>query len=110
MYFTEPVQRFIKKYKDFLSITISIDGNKELHDACRFDIEGNGTYDRALAAAMDLQKYSKSLETKMTLSPNNINYMFDAVLNLISLGYVSISLNCIFEEGWDISHAKTLYI
>jgi radical SAM peptide maturase (CXXX-repeat target family) len=45
----------------------------------------------------------------MTLSPDNIIYLYDAVKNLISLGYISISLNCVFEEGWTIEHAKILY-
>ena len=49
------------------------------------------------------------LETKMTLSPENIHHTYDAILNLIALGYKSISLNCVYEEGWTIEHAKVLY-
>lgn len=110
LYFNEKVQNFIKKYKDFLSLTISIDGNKELHDTCRIDLQGNGTYDRAIAAALDLQKlYDRSLDTKMTLSPYNIQHTFNAVKNLIDLGYISISLNCVYEEGWTLEHARVFY-
>jgi sulfatase maturation enzyme AslB (radical SAM superfamily) len=29
---------------------ISIDGNKQLHDTCRVDINGNGSYDIAIAS------------------------------------------------------------
>lgn len=108
LYFEPEVQKFIKKYNNILSYTVSIDGNKELHDSCRVDLEGNGTYDRAIAAAMD-RKNSNNLETKMTLSPDNISYIFDAIKNLISLGYISISLNYVYEEGWNINHAKILY-
>lgn len=110
LYFDEAVQNFIKKYKDFLSLTISIDGNKELHDVCRLDLVGNGTYDRAIAAATHLREnYIPDLETKMTLSPDNIFYIFEAVKNMISVGYMSIALNCVYEEGWEISHAKIMY-
>lgn len=109
LYFTEKVQKFIKKYRSFLSLTISIDGNKELHDACRKDLNGKGTYDRVLKAVLDLQKTIPDLETKMTLSPDNILFTFDAVINLINLGYMSISLNCVYEEGWTLAHAKILY-
>ena len=110
LYFEDKVQNFMKKYKDHISYTVSIDGNKELHDACRVDLDGNGTYDRALAAEMHYCKYyNHSLETKMTLSPFNISHTYNAVINLIELGYESISLNCIFEEGWEIEHAKILY-
>lgn len=110
LYFQEKVQKFIKKYRNYLSLTISIDGCKELHDTCRFDLEGRGTYDRAIAAAMDLRKsQGDNIETKMTLSPDNIGYTFDAIKNLIDLGYQIIHLNCVYEEGWELQHATTLY-
>ena len=32
LYFNENVQNFLRKYKNFISLTITIDGNKELHD------------------------------------------------------------------------------
>lgn len=110
LYFDEKVQNFIQKYKNNFSMTVSIDGNKELHDTCRVDFNGNGTYDRAIAAELHYHKtYANDLETKMTISPDNINYIFNAIQNLISIGYVSIQLNCIYEEGWTIEHAKILY-
>lgn len=110
LYFEEKVQNFIKKYHNFLALTISIDGNKELHDSCRLDLNGEGTYDRVVQAVNHYSKnYSQDLETKMTLSPNNIQYVFNAIQNLINLGYISISLNCIYEQGWENIHAKILY-
>lgn len=110
LYFDEKVQNYLKKYKNNISLTISIDGNKQLHDACRVDLEGNGTYERALAAELHYhQTYAKSLETKMTISPYNVDYIFEAIKNLINIGYISISLNCTYEEGWEIKHAQTLY-
>jgi hypothetical protein len=45
----------------------------------------------------------------MTLSPENINYTYSALLNLISEGYKIIPFNCIFEKGWNLSHATILY-
>lgn len=110
LYFDERVQNFIKKYKNNLSLSISIDGNKELHDTCRVDLNGNGTYDRALAAELHYHNtYQQSLTTKMTLSPDNISYTFKALKNLIEVGYQSISLNCVYEEGWELCHATILY-
>jgi sulfatase maturation enzyme AslB (radical SAM superfamily) len=29
-------------------MSISLDGNKDLHDKCRFDLSGQGTYDRVV--------------------------------------------------------------
>lgn len=110
LYFDEKVQNFIKKYKNNFSMSVSIDGNKKLHDTCRVDLNGNGTYDRAIAAELHYHKtYANDLETKMTISPDNVNYIFDAIQNLISIGYISIHLNCVYEEGWTIEHARILF-
>lgn len=110
LYFNEKVQNFIKKYHNWGTITFSIDGNKELHDLCRIDLKGNGTYDRAVLAMQHYTKISGRMpSTKMTLSPDNIKYTKDAIVNLIDLGYINIFLNCIFEKGWEYSHATLFY-
>lgn len=111
LYLTDKVQSFFKKYNDFISLSISIDGNKELHDKCRVDLQGNKTYDQVLKSVCDYKdKYGVMPGTKMTLSPDNINFLSQATYNLINIGYTEILLNCIFEKGWNYSHAKTLYI
>lgn len=110
LYFNPKVQQFIKKNNENLSFSVSIDGNKELHDSCRVDLEGNGTYDRALKAALDYSSvYDVSIGSKMTLAPGNIQYTFDAVKSLIENDYKTINLNCVFEKGWELFHAKILY-
>ena len=110
LYETPKVQRFFDKYHNFCSFGVSIDGNKELHDACRVDLEGKGTYDRAISALLDYNsKYSKDMSTKMTLSPFNISYLYDATINMINIGFTEINLNCVFEEGWNLSHAQIMY-
>lgn len=110
LYFTEKFQRFLNKYKFFIFLSISIDGNKELHDSCRIDHNGNGSYDIAVAAAQHFKQLTGELPgTKMTLSPSNITYLYVAMKNYISLGYKYIHLNCVYEEGWEDSHATIMY-
>lgn len=110
LYFEPKVQAFLEKYKNRLSFSISIDGNKELHDSCRLDLEGKGTYDRAIAAVHHYQEhYNPYVGSKMTLSPDNIMWTFIAVKDLLSQGYQNINLNCIYEEGWTYKHATVLY-
>ena len=110
LYNTPKVQNFFKKYSGLCSLTISIDGNKELHDKCRLDLQGNGTYDRAMGAAKMHEKMFNYLPpTKMTLAPDNVAYTKDALLNLIKEGHFAIPFNCIFEPGWNTSHANILY-
>ena len=110
LYNTLKVQEFFNKYNKLISFTISIDGNKELHDSCRIDLQGNGTYDRVIESIHSFFKqYGYIPSTKMTLSPSNITYLKKATINLIKEGYREIPMNCIFEKGWNNSHAKILY-
>ena len=110
LYFTPKVQEFIKKHQTHLSFTISIDGNKILHDACRIFPDGTGSYDLAIKAAKHYRKYYDAiLSSKMTLSPDNINFVFPALVNLWENEYNFIYCNCIYEKGWTIEHAKILY-
>ena len=50
LYPTKKVQEFFNIFHDFIGLTISIDGNKKLHDSCRIDLNNKGTYERAIAA------------------------------------------------------------
>jgi uncharacterized protein len=45
----------------------------------------------------------------MTLSPYNIQYLSTAVFNLIENHYKEIHLNCAYEPGWTIEHARIMY-
>ena len=110
LYFTPKVQEFIKKHQTHLSFTISIDGNKTLHDACRVFPDGSGSYDLAIKAAKHYRKYYDAiLSSKMTLSPDNINFVFPALINLWENNYNFIYCNCVYEKGWTIEHARVLY-
>lgn len=109
LYFTPEVQRFIEKWHRHLSLSISIDGNKQLHDSCRVFPDGSGSYDIAIAAAKDYMSKYGAIGSKMTIAPGNVQYLAAAVRDLLSNGYREIYLNCVYEEGWTETHATTLY-
>lgn len=110
LYNIPKVQEFFKKYNKWISFTISIDGNKELHDSCRLDLNGNETYDKVLSSAnMYYKQYQNIKNTKMTFSPTNIYYVKSALIDLIDKNYIQIACNCIFEKGWQKSHATIYY-
>ena len=110
LYFTPKVQNFIKKHLYEMSFSISIDGNKELHDACRKFPDGSGSYDIAHAAMRHyVDVLHGSMGSKMTLAPDNIQYTYNAIKSLIEDGYTEINLNCIYEKGWTNEHAIILY-
>lgn len=109
LYDTPKVQDFIKKNAGHVSITITIDGNKELHDKCRLFPDGTGSYDIVEKAVKLQVKNNHEVGTKLTLAPENISYLVDAFKNLHKLGLKSIFANTVFEEGWNIEHAKVFY-
>ena len=110
LYFDPRVQAYIAKHAKHLSFSISIDGNKKLHDACRIFPNGKGSYDIAIAAVEHYMKYyDGKMGSKMTIAPENVAYTCEAVQGLIDKGYREINLNCVYEEGWTVEHAKILY-
>lgn len=110
LYFTPEVQAFMKKHMSHLSFSISIDGNKELHDSCRVFPDGSGSYDLAIAGVRHyVDILGGRMGSKMTLAPQNIMHTFSALKSLLEEGYTDINLNCVYEEGWTVEHAKILY-
>ncbi len=109
LYFSDKVQEFIKKNKGKLSMTITVDGNKELHDACRVFPDGSGSYDIVEKAIKHQLMYDKYANTKLTIAPENVNYLYDAIKNLKNLGLYGVNGNCVYEEGWKHEHGKILY-
>lgn len=109
LYFEPKVQDFLNKFKDFISLSISIDGNKELHDSCRLFPNGKGSYDIAIKAAKDWIAKGNYMGSKMTICPENVDKVSKAVISLIKEGYENVNLNCVYEEGWKLKHARVLY-
>jgi uncharacterized protein len=110
LYNTPEVQDFVMKNKERLSLTITIDGNKELHDSCRKFPDGRPSYDIVEASVKAYQKLNPYLSTKLTLAPANIQHTFEAVKHLYeNLKLQDVYMNCVYEEGWTYEHAKVLY-
>lgn len=109
-YFDQDVQDFFKDYSENISFNISIDGSKMLHDMCRIQPNGEGSYDIAMSALKHYtEHYVNERNSKMTLAPSNIKYLFESVIDFIKNGMTVINLNCVFEEGWSKETAKTEY-
>ena len=88
LYFTPKVQEFIKKHQGHISLSFSVDGDKQTHDACRKFPNGDGSYDLAIAAAKHYQKYYDGyLGSKITISPENIDFLSNGIISLFNEGY-----------------------
>jgi radical SAM peptide maturase (CXXX-repeat target family) len=110
LYFDRDVQDFFKKYAKHVSFNISIDGNKELQDSCRIQPNGEGSYDIDILALNHFNKYhTTERNSKMTLAPENMKYLYDSVINFINEDMESINLNCVFEDVWTQETATLEY-
>jgi len=65
----------LRKYKDFVSLNITIDGPKEIHDTCRKDFSGEGSFDRSIKAWEHWYHEVKvnTPDTKVTIAPENLS-------------------------------------
>lgn len=94
------VRDFLLKWRP--SLGFSIDGTKEIHDACRKDATGGPSYDRAVAGlkwALE-NLCPKRIGVKATYCHKTIGGWGEGVINLIELGFRDIAANVIFEEVW----------
>ena len=109
-YFESEVQRFLNKYQNRISFSVTIDGNKELHDSCRVFPDGvTGSYDIAVAAAKDWMGRGFYMGSKITIAPGNLTYLYDAIVHMVELGYKEINANVVYEKGWEQHHAAEFY-
>lgn len=109
-YFDKKVQSFLTKHAKHLSFSITIDGNKELHDSCRVFPNGSGSYDIAVKGAKDWMEKGNYMGSKITIAPENLKHLHSAIVHMISLGYKDINANCVYEKGWEEHHAKEFYV
>ncbi|MEY8415284.1 radical SAM peptide maturase, CXXX-repeat target family [Tissierella praeacuta] len=109
LYRNKEVQDFIKRNPGKVSIGITVDGNKELHDSCRVFPDGSGSYDIVEKSIKEWLKIDKKPQTKITLCPENVMHLNDALRNVWDLGIIGAFTNCVFEEGWTNKDAKILY-
>lgn len=106
-YHTEKVQKFIEKNHTHLSIGITIDGTKQKHDLNRIykprdehDKEERGSYQDVVKNIPLWLKQFPGGGTKVTISTEDIPYIYDSVLHLYSLNIHEVNINVVFEDVW----------
>ena len=93
-------------------INPTIDGCKELHDACRIFKNSNlPSYDIAVENLQKFRQYTNIDKTKITLAPENLHFLRKSMENLFqNLKYTEVHANCVFEEVWgDEKYPKLFY-
>ncbi|MBN2441265.1 MAG: radical SAM peptide maturase, CXXX-repeat target family [Spirochaetales bacterium] len=100
LYNNPEVQEFIKRFKDHLTISISIDGTKIKHDMNRVYPDGKGSHDDIIKNIPLWQSQFPGLGTKATVSHDDIPYIKESILYLWDIGIKKININCVFEDVW----------
>ena len=109
LYRDPKVQKFLNKWKNAVSFSVTVDGDKDLHDSCRIFPDGKGSYDLAYDAAMDWMARGYYMGSKITIAPGNLPHLSEAIKHFIGMGYEEINANCVYEEGWNTEHATEFY-
>lgn len=110
LYFDPKVQAFLKKFRGFVSFGITLDGPKEIHDACRIYHDGRGNFDDAYAAMKHFNShYYEELGTKVTIAPENLHNLNKIVKFFVDEGMEEINANTVFEAEWTEEQAQEFY-
>lgn len=108
LYTSDAVQNFIKKYHKHLGISISIDGDRSKTNSARIFPNGSGSYDQVVKSIPLWRSQFPNEGTKMTISHNDLPYVFDSVRHLISLNIHKIDINPVLENVWCSGDDKIL--
>lgn len=110
LYFDPKVQAFLKKFRGFVSFSITLDGPEEIHNSCRIYPDGHGNFGDAYAAMKHFNThYYEQLGTKVTIAPENLHNLNKIVKFFVDEGMEEINANTIFEIEWTDEQAKEFY-
>lgn len=106
-YSSPDVQKLINKNKNKMSVTISIDGNKEKHDLQRVFPDGSGSFDK-VDKNIDLWLSQFRGSTKVTFASDDLPLLYDSIISLWNRGIKEVSSNVVFENVWKDGDDKIL--
>lgn len=98
----DDITEFIERFR--VSISISIDGPKAIHDKNRKHIDGRGSFDKAHRAGKRLQILPISLIARLTFDAGTVGNLARSIEFLADQGYMVIKpVPNFFAEGWNES-------
>lgn len=87
-------------------VGLSIDGPPDLHDACRVDKRGKGTYDKVISGIKILQKYQVEFNTLTCVNSKTVEHPLEIYKFLKEIGSKYIQFIPIVEREVDTAAAK----
>lgn len=74
----------------FNEISISIDGTAQTHDLHRKNASGKGSYNKVINNAKSLLQKRNDIRVRMTITPNNVENLFEGVCHLFDMGFINV--------------------
>lgn len=90
-------------------LTLSVDGDKEMHDIGRISKDGQSTYDLVQDKFTLFQKYFPERHPNMVVTPHNIHRLSKGIKYLYEQGFDSVNMNYSMTDG-DFWNKKTLQV
>ena len=89
-------------------ISLSIDGSKNAHDLNRRTHLGVGTYEKVSDIIPKLLAYNRYASALMTITPSNVEFYYDSVKHIYSLGFISIICSLDYRANWNDKSLREL--
>jgi uncharacterized protein len=83
------------------TVFVSIDGPRDVHDRCRVDAGGKGSFDKVLAGVDKLRQAKLPFQIMLVFGAQNAARLGEAVRTLLPLGAEKIQLNANYRDDWD---------
>ena len=87
--------------REGILLSLSLDGNEQMHGTNRVDKNGDGTYSQIVKIIPELLSMNPYTAVMMTIAPNTAGYFYDGVKNLFSLGFTNIICSLDYSADWD---------
>ena len=100
LYSSEKFQNFFSKHGVNLSVSITVDGNREKHNLSRKKVDGSGSYDDIVKNLPLYFEQTGQRSTKATFAHADLPYLKESVISLWNLGFIYVMANVVFEDVW----------
>lgn len=104
---TEEIARYLFEHR--FSVSLSLDGPKEINDRFRLDKKGKGTFDRAISGLQTLRRAGVDVGVLFTAHNETLDYLASSIQFAVSeLKATTVGVNSPqpTTKGWDIDGAK----
>lgn len=108
---TQKVQDLLYKHRNHIKLGFSIDGTEDMHNSCRVYHNGRGSYKDAIEGFNIAKKIlpQNQIYAKATLSAEYLPRWSEAVLNLISEGFINVVANYVAEQNIGLEYTDMLF-